>query len=97
MVAAGFAGTLRGLRNVLRTGPQGATPVFARFRPEVWRNATCAGRDECTSSFEQAIQTRRIGEFEPAERAIRAAMIEPLTDEPDVRQALLRVAEITLG
>ena len=30
-------------------------------------------------------------------RAIRAAMIEPLTDEPDVRQALLRVAEITLG
>ena len=31
------------------------------------------------------------------ERAIRAAMIEPLTDEPDVRQALLRVAEITLG
>jgi nitric oxide reductase NorQ protein len=31
------------------------------------------------------------------ERAIRAAMIEPLTDEPDVRQALLRVVEITLG
>jgi nitric oxide reductase NorQ protein len=31
------------------------------------------------------------------DRAIRAAMIEPLTDEPDVRQALLRVAEITLG
>ena len=31
------------------------------------------------------------------ERAIRAAMIEPLTDEPEVRQALLRVAEITLG
>jgi nitric oxide reductase NorQ protein len=31
------------------------------------------------------------------ERAIRAAMIEPLTDEADVRQALLRVAEITLG
>ena len=29
--------------------------------------------------------------------AIRAAMIEPLTDEPDVRQALLRTAEITLG
>jgi nitric oxide reductase NorQ protein len=32
-----------------------------------------------------------------AERAIRAAMIEPLTDEPDVKQALLRVVEITLG
>lgn len=31
------------------------------------------------------------------DRAIRAAMVEPLTDEPDVRQALLRVAEITLG
>jgi nitric oxide reductase NorQ protein len=32
----------------------------------------------------------------PAE-AIRAAMIEPLSDEADVKQALLRVAEITLG
>jgi nitric oxide reductase NorQ protein len=31
------------------------------------------------------------------DRAIRAAMVEPLTDEPDTRQALLRVAEITLG
>ena len=29
--------------------------------------------------------------------AIRAAMIEPLTDESDVKQALLRVVEITLG
>ncbi|MBX6747356.1 MAG: CbbQ/NirQ/NorQ C-terminal domain-containing protein, partial [Acetobacteraceae bacterium] len=27
----------------------------------------------------------------------RAAMIEPLTDEPDVKQALLRVVDITLG
>ena len=34
--------------------------------------------------------------MKPAD-AIRAAMIEPLTDEPDVRQALLRVVEITLG
>lgn len=32
-----------------------------------------------------------------AERAIRTAMIEPLTDDPDVRQALLRVAQVTLG
>jgi nitric oxide reductase NorQ protein len=31
------------------------------------------------------------------ERAIRTAMIEPLTDDPDVRQALLRVAQVTLG
>ena len=30
-------------------------------------------------------------------QAIRAAMIEPLTDEPDVKQALLRVVDITLG
>ena len=29
--------------------------------------------------------------------AIRAAMIEPLTDDPDVKRALLRVVEITLG
>jgi nitric oxide reductase NorQ protein len=36
------------------------------------------------------------GGMKPAE-AIRAAMIEPLTDEPDVKQALLRVVEITLG
>ena len=34
--------------------------------------------------------------MKPAQ-AIRAAMIEPLTDEPEVKQALLRVAEITLG
>lgn len=34
--------------------------------------------------------------MKPAD-AIRAAMIEPLTDEPDVKQALLRVVEITLG
>ena len=32
-----------------------------------------------------------------AERAILSAMLEPLTDDPDVRQALLRVAQITLG
>jgi nitric oxide reductase NorQ protein len=31
------------------------------------------------------------------QQAIRAAMIEPLSDEPDVKQALLRVADITLG
>ena len=31
------------------------------------------------------------------ERAIRAALIEPLTDDPDIRAALLRVAEVTLG
>jgi nitric oxide reductase NorQ protein len=31
------------------------------------------------------------------ERAILAAMIEPLTDDPDVRKALLRVIDITLG
>ncbi len=34
--------------------------------------------------------------MKPAQ-AIRAAMIEPLTDEPEVKQALLRVADITLG
>jgi nitric oxide reductase NorQ protein len=34
--------------------------------------------------------------MKPAD-AILAAMIEPLTDEPDVKQALLRVVEITLG
>ncbi len=34
--------------------------------------------------------------MKPAQ-AIRAAMIEPLTDEPDVKQALLRVVGITLG
>jgi nitric oxide reductase NorQ protein len=34
--------------------------------------------------------------MKPAQ-AIRAAMIEPLSDEPDVKQALLRVADITLG
>ncbi len=31
------------------------------------------------------------------ERAILASMIEPLTDDPDVRKALLRVIDITLG
>jgi len=36
------------------------------------------------------------GGMKPAQ-AIRAAMIEPLTDEPDVKQALLRVVDITLG
>jgi nitric oxide reductase NorQ protein len=30
------------------------------------------------------------------ERAVRTAMIEPLTDDPDLRQALLRVAQATL-
>jgi nitric oxide reductase NorQ protein len=29
--------------------------------------------------------------------AIQAALLEPLTDDPDVKQALLRVAEIALG
>src|SRR5690606_32031371 len=33
----------------------------------------------------------------PLDRAIRAAIIEPLTDEDEVKQALTRVAEITLG
>ncbi|HSO42805.1 MAG TPA: CbbQ/NirQ/NorQ C-terminal domain-containing protein [Rhodospirillales bacterium] len=28
---------------------------------------------------------------------MRCAIIEPLTDEPDVKEALVRVAEITLG
>jgi nitric oxide reductase NorQ protein len=31
------------------------------------------------------------------ERAILASMIEPLTDDPDIRKALLRVIDITLG
>ena len=31
------------------------------------------------------------------EEAILAAMIEPLTDDPEVKKALLRVAELTLG
>ena len=31
------------------------------------------------------------------DRAIRAAMIEPLTDDPEVKKALLRVVELTLG
>jgi nitric oxide reductase NorQ protein len=31
------------------------------------------------------------------DRAIRCAIIEPLTDEPDVKEALVRIAEITLG
>lgn len=31
------------------------------------------------------------------DRAIRTALIEPLTDDPDVRDALLRVAQVTLG
>jgi len=31
------------------------------------------------------------------DRAVRCAIIEPLTDEPDVKEALIRVAEITLG
>ncbi|MGQ9366657.1 CbbQ/NirQ/NorQ/GpvN family protein [Azospirillum sp. ST 5-10] len=31
------------------------------------------------------------------ERAIRTALIEPLTDDPDVRLALVRVAQVTLG
>lgn len=31
------------------------------------------------------------------DRAIRTAMIEPLTDDPDVRHALIRVAQVTLG
>ncbi|HEY0834496.1 MAG TPA: CbbQ/NirQ/NorQ/GpvN family protein [Azospirillum sp.] len=33
----------------------------------------------------------------PRDEAILAAMIEPLTDDPEVRRALLRVAELTLG
>jgi len=31
------------------------------------------------------------------DEAILAAMIEPLTDDPEVKKALLRVAELTLG
>jgi nitric oxide reductase NorQ protein len=31
------------------------------------------------------------------DQAIRAALLEPLTDDPDVKQGLLRVAEIALG
>jgi nitric oxide reductase NorQ protein len=31
------------------------------------------------------------------ERAIRAALLEPLTDDPEVKQGLARVAEIALG
>ena len=31
------------------------------------------------------------------EEAILAAMIEPLTDDPEVKKALLRVVELTLG
>jgi nitric oxide reductase NorQ protein len=33
----------------------------------------------------------------PRDEAILAAMIEPLTDDPEVKKALLRVAELTLG
>ncbi|WP_448204958.1 AAA family ATPase [Azospirillum sp. sgz302134] len=33
----------------------------------------------------------------PRDDAILAAMIEPLTDDPEVKKALLRVAELTLG
>lgn len=33
----------------------------------------------------------------PREEAILASMIEPLTDDPDVKAALLRTAELTLG
>jgi nitric oxide reductase NorQ protein len=31
------------------------------------------------------------------ETAVRASLIEPLTDDPDVKQGLIRVAEIALG
>lgn len=33
----------------------------------------------------------------PPAAAVRAALIEPLTDDPDVKQGLLRVADIALG
>ncbi|NUB17222.1 AAA family ATPase, partial [Azospirillum brasilense] len=33
----------------------------------------------------------------PRDEAILASMIEPLTDDPEVKKALLRVAELTLG
>ncbi|MGK7871018.1 CbbQ/NirQ/NorQ/GpvN family protein [Falsiroseomonas sp. E2-1-a20] len=61
-------------------------------------------RDLKGQDLEEGVSTRLLvycatliaGGMKPA-LAIRAAMIEPLTDEPDVKQALLRVAEITLG
>jgi len=61
-------------------------------------------RDLKGQDVEEGVSTRLLvycatliaGGMKPA-LAIRAAMIEPLTDEPDVKQALLRVAEITLG
>jgi nitric oxide reductase NorQ protein len=61
-------------------------------------------RDLKGQDLEEGVSTRLLvycatliaAGMKPAQ-AIRAAMIEPLTDEPDVRQALLRVAEITLG
>ncbi len=63
-----------------------------------------AVRDLKGQDLEEGVSTRLLvycatlvaAGMKPAQ-AIRAAMIEPLTDEPDVRQALLRTAEITLG
>ena len=61
-------------------------------------------RDLKGQDLEEGVSTRLLvycatlvaAGMKPA-HAIRAAMIEPLTDEPEVRQALLRTAEITLG
>jgi nitric oxide reductase NorQ protein len=61
-------------------------------------------RDLKGQDLEEGVSTRLLvycatliaGGMKPAQ-AIRAAMIEPLSDEADVKQALLRVAEITLG
>ncbi len=61
-------------------------------------------RDLKGQDLEEGVSTRLLvycatliaSGMKPAQ-AIRAAMIEPLSDEPDVKQALLRVAEITLG
>jgi nitric oxide reductase NorQ protein len=61
-------------------------------------------RDLKGQDLEEGVSTRLLvygatliaGGMKPA-LAIRAAMIEPLTDDPDVKQALLRVVDITLG
>jgi nitric oxide reductase NorQ protein len=61
-------------------------------------------RDLKGQDLEEGVSTRLLvycatlvaAGMRPAQ-AICAAMIEPLTDEPDVKQALLRTAEITLG
>lgn len=63
-----------------------------------------AFRDLKGQDLEEGVSTRLlvycaslIADGVDLDRAVRCAIIEPLTDEPDVKQALVRVAEITLG